>query len=249
MTATAFNVIIPARYGSERLPGKPLRPIAGRPMIAHVLERAMASGAARVIVATDDPRIAEAARAAGGEAVLTRADHETGTDRIAEVVTALALPPDAIVVNLQGDEPLMPPALLTRVAEDLAEYGEADITTVAAELPSAELDNPNAVKVVCDHRGFARYFSRAPIPYPRGGVTDAGSPWRRHLGIYAYRAGFLVRFPMLAPPPAETLERLEQLRALHYGHAIHVIEVAEAPEAGVDTEADIGRVEARLRSG
>lgn len=248
---TEFVVIIPARYGSERLPGKPLRLIAGRPMIAHVQDRAMESGARRVIVATDDERIAATSRDAGGEAVMTRSDHATGTDRIAEVVAALGLAADDIVVNLQGDEPLMPAGLLSALAADLGAHPDSDMATVSTPMPASEVENPNAVKVVCDTQGYALYFSRAPVPWARSGFEDAGgvAAWHRHLGIYAYRAGFLERFPGLAVPEPERLERLEQLRALCHGFRIHVIGVDDSPEPGVDTMADLERVEARLRRG
>lgn len=246
-----FIVIIPARMGSERLPGKPLRPLAERPMVVWVQELAWASGAQRVVVATDDHMVAETARQAGGEAVMTRDEHPTGTDRIAEVVTRLHLDDNAIVVNLQGDEPLMPPALLHAAAEDLAHHPDASIATLATPLEPAAIDDPNQVKLVCDRVGYALYFSRASIPWPRDGVAEATqpTPWRRHLGIYAYRAGFLRRFPSLEVPPLERIERLEQLRALWHGYRIHVADVTEGPEPGVDTADDLERVAARLATG
>jgi 3-deoxy-manno-octulosonate cytidylyltransferase (CMP-KDO synthetase) len=217
-------------------------------MIQHVQERGWASGADRVIVATDDERVAAAARDGGGEALLTREDHATGTDRIAEVAGCLEMADDAILVNLQGDEPLMPPALLRCAAEDLAAHPDASIATLATPIGSETLDNPNEVKVVFDHAGYALYFSRAPIPWPRDGVEapPVTTPWRRHLGIYAYRARFLRRFPTLAVPTLEEMERLEQLRALWHGYRIHITTVDVPPEAGVDTPEDLDRVAARM---
>jgi len=242
----AFTVIIPARMASERLAGKPLCDLGGRTMIERVQEQAWGSGATRVVVATEDEQVASVARAAGGEAVITRCDHATGTDRIAEVTDRLALTDDAIVVNLQGDEPLMPPVLLRAAAEDLAQHPNASIATLATPLDSHAVQDPNYVKVVCDAHGYALYFSRAPIPWPReeGGAEPGSSPWRRHLGIYAYRAGFLRCFPGLEVPRIESLERLEQLRALWHGHPIHIATVNTSPEPGVDTPADLERVAA-----
>lgn len=247
---TAFSVVIPARMGSERLPGKPLRELAGRPMIQHVQKRGWASGADRVIVATDDERVAAAAREVGGEAMVTRGDHATGTDRIAEVAGGLGLSDDAILVNLQGDEPLMPPELLRWTAEDLAGHPDASMATLATRVGAQSMNNPNEVKVVCDRAGYALYFSRAPIPWPRDGVDAQANttPWHRHLGIYAYRAAFLRGFPELAVPELEVMERLEQLRALWHGYRVHITEVETAPEPGVDTPADLERVASRLSS-
>jgi 3-deoxy-manno-octulosonate cytidylyltransferase (CMP-KDO synthetase) len=239
---TDFIVVIPARMGSERLPGKPLLELGGRPMIERVQERAWASGAARVLVATDDERVAAAARRSGGEGYVTSGEHPTGTDRIAEVCRYLELDDDAIVVNLQGDEPLMPPELLTIAADALHRHATADVATLATPLARGLIDDPSAVKVVLDSRGYALYFSRAAIPWPR--EEPAESVWHRHLGLYAYRAGFLHRFPALQVPDIECLERLEQLRALWHGYRIHVTTIAEAPEAGVDTPADLARVAA-----
>ncbi|HKJ94285.1 MAG TPA: 3-deoxy-manno-octulosonate cytidylyltransferase [Gammaproteobacteria bacterium] len=247
---TGFTVIIPARFGSTRLPGKPLRRIAGLPMIRHVHLRAVESGAAAIIVATDDERIVQTCREFGADAVLTSADHGTGTDRLAEVVAQRGLAEDDIVVNLQGDEPLMNPALLTRVADDLAADRKADIATLAVPLPRTQIGNANAVKVVCNRAGQALYFSRAPIPWPRDDEDcgNEGGPWMHHLGIYAYRAGFLGRFPSLEVPAMERLEKLEQLRALYHGYRIVVGCVSEAPGGGVDTEADLARVDSILNA-
>jgi len=250
---SGFHVIIPARFGSTRLPGKPLLPIGDLPMIAHVYRRAAECGADSVVVATDDDRIAAAAEAAGARVCLTRADHPSGTDRLAEVVEQLGLPDDAIVVNLQGDEPLMPPALLIQVAEDLAAHEDAAISTLCAPLDDpAQVADTNVVKVVRDAAGFALYFSRASIPWQRDAMAGADRSgvqldgFRRHLGIYAYRAGFLRRYSGWSPAPIEQAEALEQLRALWQGERIHVIEAAVPPPAGVDTEADLARVRALL---
>jgi len=250
---TVFHVIIPARYGSTRLPGKPLLPIGDEPMIAHVYRRAAECGAAEVVVATDDGRITAVVEGIGARVCLTREDHSSGTDRLAEVVEQLGLDDDAIVVNLQGDEPLMPPQLLVQVAEDLAAHPGASISTLSAPLDNvAQADDPNVVKVVCDREGYALYFSRASIPWQRDARTG-GDPaslvldgFRRHLGIYAYRAGFLRRFAAWAPAPIERAEALEQLRALWQGERIHVVEAAVPPPAGVDTEEDLQRVRAHL---
>ena len=250
---SGFHVIIPARYGSTRLPGKPLLAIGDEPMIAHVYRRAAECGAASVVVATDDQRIAEAAQAAGARVCLTRSDHPSGTDRLAEVVEQLGLADDAIVVNLQGDEPLMPPLLLQQVAKDLAAHPDAAISTLCAPLEDvAQVSDPNVVKVVRDSAGYALYFSRASIPWQRDAMArgdtagvDLGG-FRRHLGIYAYRAGFLRRYSEWQPAPIEQAEALEQLRALWQGERIHVVEAATAPPAGVDTEEDLERVRALL---
>mgnify|MGYP001091558046 FL=1 len=255
-----FTVLIPARYASTRLPGKPLADIAGKPMVVRVAENARASGAARVVVATDDARIADAARAHGVDACLTRSDHPTGTDRLAEAAVALGLADDAIVVNVQGDEPLLAPALVARMAALLASRPDAAIATACHPIhDAAEAFNPNVVKVVLDRAGFALYFSRATIPWARdafAAVRADGQPGRmpedlpiyRHYGLYAYRAGFLRRFPTLAPAPIERFEALEQLRALWHGERI-VVEVTEGtPAPGVDTPEDLERVRALYRA-
>lgn len=240
-----FRVAIPARYASTRFPGKPLAVIAGRPMLEYVWRRACEAGADQVVVATDDERIAAVADGFGATVCMTSAEHASGTDRLAEVARELGWPDDAIVVNLQGDEPLMPPLVLRQVAEDLAALPDAALATLSVPLTDAgERDEPNIVKVVTDRAGYALYFSRAPIPYPR--TPDAATA-QRHLGIYAYRAGFLGRFGGLEPAPIERAEQLEQLRALWHGHRIHVTEAAAVPAAGVDDPADIGRVEAALQ--
>jgi 3-deoxy-manno-octulosonate cytidylyltransferase (CMP-KDO synthetase) len=244
-----FTVLIPARYASTRLPGKALADIAGKPMVVHVAGRARASGAAAVWIATDDERIATAARAHGCDALMTRADHASGTDRIAEAVELLALADDELVVNVQGDEPLIPSDLIGRLAHTLAQRTAASIATACVTIhDTAEFLNPNAVKVVCDHSGHALYFSRAPIPYARdafaaglaaGAPLPDGLPVFRHLGIYAYRAGFLRSYARHAPVAVERFEALEQLRALWHGHRIAVIAVEPAPPPGVDTPEDL----------
>lgn len=243
-----FTVIIPARYGATRLPGKPLLHLAGRPVIAHVWQRAIDSGAGRVIVATDDARIAEAVRAIGGSVCLTRADHPSGTDRLAEVVEREGLSPEAIIVNLQGDEPLMPPALLTQVAEALAAEPRAAMATLSAPMTDADmLHDPHTVKVLTDQAGRALYFSRAPVPWDREGQPRRQiAAARRHLGIYAYRADFLARHAALPPSELEQLEQLEQLRALEAGEWIQVAEAVTAPGQGIDTAADLMAAEMHL---
>ncbi|MCQ4347877.1 3-deoxy-manno-octulosonate cytidylyltransferase [Pseudomonas stutzeri] len=244
-----FVVVIPARYASTRLPGKPLQDIAGKPMIQYVWEQARRSSASRVVVATDDARIVEACRGFGAEVLLTRAEHSSGTDRLAEVAGQLALPGDAIVVNVQGDEPLIPPAIIDQVAANLAANPQAGIATLAEPLQAAEqLFNPNVVKLVADASGLALTFSRAPLPWARDAFAagrdslPAGVPFRRHIGIYAYRAGFLHDFVAWGPCWLEDTECLEQLRALWHGVRIHVADAIEAPPAGVDTPEDLQRV-------
>lgn len=245
-----FHVVIPARYGSTRLPGKPLLDIAGKPMIRHVYERATESGAVEVVIATDDARIADAAAGFGARVCMTAATHNSGTDRIAEAARTAGWPDDAIVVNLQGDEPLMPPALLAQVAGALEAQPDADTATLAAPLDAVEqLFDPNVVKVVCDRQGMALYFSRATIPWKRDLFRTDTVPapaWAdgvmRHLGIYAYRAGFLARYAGLPVSPLETAESLEQLRILWNGGRIVVAVAVKAPPAGVDTRADLERV-------
>ncbi len=246
-------IAIPARFGSSRLPGKPLRLLAGEPLIAHVIRRAQALGRVRVVVATDDMRIAEVAERMGVEACLTRADHVSGSDRLAECADRLGLADDTILVNLQGDEPLMPQACLAQVAKALLKHPEAAIATLVERISEAEqLFDPNVVKVVCDRAGFARYFSRAPIPYARDAfaLTQAelprGLPALRHIGLYAYRVGALRRFTALPRSPLEHFESLEQLRALEHGLPIVVELAAEPVPAGVDTQADLFRVAGQL---
>jgi 3-deoxy-manno-octulosonate cytidylyltransferase (CMP-KDO synthetase) len=245
----SFIVAIPARHGSMRLPGKPLRLIGGVPMIVHVTARALEAGAAEVVVATDDARIAEALQGRGARVAMTRADHASGSDRIAEVAEASHWSDETIVVNLQGDEPLAPASGIRAVAAALA-GSDAPMATLATPIVSAaELFDPDCVKVVCDAAGRALYFSRAPLPWPRDAFArdrsalPAQAPLLRHIGIYAYRAGFLRRFAALAPTPLERCESLEQLRALEHGHAIAVCLAPEPFPAGVDSADDLARVE------
>lgn len=251
--ADGFHVVIPARHGSSRLPGKALLPLRAKPMLQWVYERACASGARSVRIATDHPAILEAARAFGAEARLTSAAHPSGTDRIAELAAIERWPESDIVVNVQGDEPLMPPALIRQTAELLESTPEADIATLATPIVSLEeLLDPNAVKVVVDLRGRALYFSRAPIPWWRDGAPAGPASQRnfaharRHIGIYAYRVGALARLAGLAPAPLETAERLEQLRALEHGLAICVADARERPGPDVNTAEDLERVAALL---
>lgn len=242
-------IAMPARYGASRLPGKPLLEIAGKPLIAHVIERAAQMPGCERVVATDDARIADVARSLGVDAVLTRTDHPTGSDRLAEVVERLGWPDDSIVVNLQGDEPLMPLSCLHAVIDALLEDAGAAAATLATLIVhSAEIHDPSCVKVVADQRGRALYFSRAPIPWARDAwaqdrsAMPAGLPVRRHLGLYAYRAGTLRRFAALAQTPLERFESLEQLRLLENGMAIALRPAPEAIPPGVDTPADLERV-------
>ncbi len=246
-----YIVVIPARMASSRLPDKPLADLGGKPMVVRTAEQARASRAQRVYIATDDQRVVSAAQSHGFEALMTRADHSTGTDRLAEVVDLLSLPDEQIVVNLQGDEPLADPALLDAVAECLAARPDAAIATCAAPVADGPtLFNSNAVKVVCDATGRALYFSRAPIPWARDALAAApetlapGVPALHHIGLYAYRAGFLRQFPKLSQGVLERFEALEQLRALEHGHPIVVHRIAGHPAAGVDTPADLARVQA-----
>jgi 3-deoxy-manno-octulosonate cytidylyltransferase (CMP-KDO synthetase) len=248
-----FRVVIPARYASTRLPGKVLLPIGGKPMLQWVHERASAAGAAEVLIATDDERIMSAARAFGAAALLTARGHASGTDRIAEVARARGWAGADIVVNLQGDEPLMPAAVIAQVAALLAGEAQADIGTVATAIESLEeLMDPSAVKVVTDARGLALYFSRAPIPWNRDGASagladqrDFGGG-RRHRGIYAYRVAALLRLAQLPHGPLEQREKLEQLRALEHGVRICVGEAVERPGPDVNTLADLERVRALI---
>ena len=262
-----FAVVIPARQASTRLPGKMLADIAGKPMVVHVADRARASGALEVIVATDHKDIAAAVARHGHQAVLTRLDHISGTDRIAEVAAQRSYPPGHIVVNVQGDEPLIEPELIRDVARQLAGHPEAAIATACCPMADAEpFWNSNTVKVVLDCNGYALYFSRAPIPYARDAfartserVADAhsfdmtqlpeGLPAYRHIGIYAYRAAFLASYTNLAAAPIERYEALEQLRALWHGYRISVAITDAAPHAGVDTADDLERVKKLINSG
>lgn len=247
-----FTVLIPARMASTRLPDKPLADLAGLPMIVRVAQRAAQSGARRVTVAADDPRILRACDAHGVEAVLTRADHPSGSDRLAEACGLLGLAGDDIVVNVQGDEPLIDPALVHHCAGLLAQRDDCVMSTAAHPLSRPEdVGNPNVVKVVLDAQGRALYFSRAPIPWWRDApASDGGSlstpPPLRHIGLYAYRAGFLRRFPELPASPLERIEALEQLRVLWHGERIAVHVTPHDPGPGVDTPEDLARVRALL---
>jgi len=240
-----FHVVIPARFASTRLPGKPLLQIAGKPMVVRVAEQAAKSGARQIWIATDHQPIIAAVHEHGFKACLTHAHHASGTDRIAEVVEQHNWPDDTIVVNVQGDEPLMPPALIRAVAEHLHNHPECAIATACHPIHDADaMRNPNIVKVVLDKGGNALYFSRAPIPWPRdafaqGSALPENFTALRHIGIYAYRAGFLRTFRQLAPAAIEQAEALEQLRALWHGYKIGVTVTSDVPPCGVDTEADL----------
>ncbi|WP_127347853.1 3-deoxy-manno-octulosonate cytidylyltransferase [Pseudidiomarina mangrovi] len=247
----SFTVIIPARYASSRLPGKPLAMIGDKTMVQRVYERAAAAGAAEVIVATDDQRIVDAVEAFGGRAMLTASHHQSGTERIAEVIEYLAIADDHIVVNVQGDEPFIPPEIIRQVADNLANQRLAQMATLAVPIESIdEVMSPHAVKVVTDVNGYALYFSRAPIPYERDALGQqqlgALADYRRHIGIYAYRAGFVWRYVEWPASPLEQIESLEQLRVLWYGERIHVAEAIKAPPAGIDTPADLMRANQQL---
>ena len=238
-----FLVVIPARLGSTRLPRKPLADIGGKPMVIRVAERAMQSNAQSVVVATDSTEIQAACDEHRIECLLTSADHPTGTDRIAEVAQLLKLPADTLVVNVQGDEPLIPPGLINQVAQTLADHSACAISTIAVPIEDdAEITNPNVVKVVLSRSGEAMYFSRAAIPFVRDSDTAGKITHLRHLGIYAYRADFLQAYTRLDPAPPEQAEALEQLRALWNGFRIAVHTATEAPPAGVDTPEDLERV-------
>lgn len=251
--SASFKVVIPARYASTRLPGKPLLNIAGKPMIVHVCEKAQQAGADAVVVATDDERILQAVGHLGIDAVMTRSDHQSGTERIAEVAARYGWAEDTVVVNLQGDEPLIPPEIIRDLAEVLAVQQHAGIATLAAKIvDEEEIFNPNAVKVVLNKEDYALYFSRAPIPWDRDGFkaynkhTSGKLPSLRHIGMYAYRAGFLKRYCSWSASVLETVESLEQLRILWEGEAIKVKIIDRTPPAGVDTQEDLQRVEQLL---
>lgn len=250
-----FTVVIPARFASSRLPGKPLADIAGKPLIQHVYERAAQSTAERVIIATDDTRIESAARSFDAEVCMTSSYHRSGTERIAEVIQILGLNDDEVVVNLQGDEPMMPPGLIAQVSEQLKDHANAKIATLCARIrEDADLFNPNVVKVVRDHEGYALYFSRAPIPWDRNRFPAKMSQFAfnnlaacehhnyyKHIGLYAYTAGFVQHYINYPQSTLEQLESLEQLRVLENGHRIHVSEAQQDCGIGVDTEEDLHR--------
>ncbi|WP_096085801.1 3-deoxy-manno-octulosonate cytidylyltransferase [Agaribacterium haliotis] len=261
----SFSVIIPARFASTRLPGKPLADIAGKSMIQRVWEQASLSDAERVIIATDHQGVADCAKGFGAEVCMTRADHESGTDRLAEVVGKLAFADSDIVVNVQGDEPLMPPAVINQVAKNLQLASQASCATASERICDAErFFDANAVKVVADAQGLALYFSRAPMPWHRGLLNDLSSdrqqslalvekalaeqPAFKHIGIYAYRVALLNAFVTWPLCALESIEKLEQLRILHQGHRIHVAEACEAVPGGIDTQADLDKLRKQLES-
>ncbi|PUA29865.1 MAG: 3-deoxy-manno-octulosonate cytidylyltransferase [Cellvibrio sp. 79] len=252
----SFYVVIPARYASTRLPAKPLKEIAGKPMIQHVYERANLSDAAQVIIATDDARIEAAAKSFGARVCMTSAAHNSGTDRLQEVAAQLGLKPDDIIVNVQGDEPLIPPEVINQVAKNLATNTYASVATLSEPIHSLDdFRNPNIVKAVADQTGKALYFSRAPMPWPRDHFAQlevnslpAKFPAQRHIGIYAYRVALLNRFITWPQAMLEKIESLEQLRVLANGEAIHIAEACAQVPGGVDTEADLLRVKALLEN-
>ena len=251
MSTPEFIVAVPARFAASRLPGKPLRLLGGEPIVRHVVRRALAAGAAQVVLATDDPRIADAVDGLAVRVCMTRADHASGTDRLAECAAQCAWSDDALVVNLQGDEPFAPVAALQAVARCLADSAAPMATLAAPITDTATLFDPNAVKVVVDAQGYALYFSRAPIPWHRDRyavdrVSAPESPCLRHIGLYAYRAGFLRVFQSLPAGRLEQLEALEQLRVLEAGHRIAVALSPEPFPPGIDTEDDLARAEAAL---
>lgn len=255
----SYVVVIPARFGSSRLPGKPLADIAGEPMVVHVMRRCATSSAERVLVATDDQRVADVVKQAGGEVVMTHADHASGTDRLQEVARILNLPDEAIIVNVQGDEPLIPHDVIAQVASNLSAHPECGMATLCEPIRSRrDLFNPNIVKTVFDSAGLALYFSRAPIPWHRDEFAQRGlsqdaqldesedalpeGNWWRHIGIYAYRVKFLHQFVEWPAAQLETTEALEQLRAMANGVRIHIAPACADVPGGVDTDADLQRV-------
>lgn len=252
----SFTVIIPARFASSRLPGKPLAEIAGKPMIQHVFEKAQQSGAKRVIIATDNEKVAKAAKGFGAEVCMTSEQHNSGTERLAEVVEKLSIPDEEIIVNIQGDEPLIPPIIVRQVAENLAKF-KVNMASLAVKIHDAqELFNPNVVKVVTDKNGYVLYFSRSVIPYDRDQFmhlhdvekVHLADCYLRHIGIYAYRAGFIKQYVQWQPTQLENLEKLEQLRVLWHGEPIHVEQAKAVPEVGVDTPEDLEKVRSILEN-
>ena len=253
MSSCKFTVVIPARFGSSRLPGKPLADIAGKPMIQHVYERALESNAVRVIIATDDERIEQVAKSFGAEVCMTQASHPSGTDRLQEVAAIFEMADDELVVNVQGDEPLIPASVINQVAENLNNAKEAGAATLSDPITDPEqIFNPNVVKVVSDNSGCALYFSRATIPWARDDFAREPKIIpdciRRHIGIYAYRVTLLNQFVQWGMSPLEEVEALEQLRLMWNGHKIHVADAVETPPHGVDTEHDLEAVRRILSS-
>ena len=244
----SFIVVIPARFHSTRLPGKPLLDIGGKPMLHHVVDKARLSNADAVYVATDDERISESCKAVGIEVIMTSSEHRSGTDRIEEVARLLELPDEAIVVNVQGDEPLIPPEVINQVAEDIQSHVDAQICTLYEDFTSAEeVANPNIVKVVTDDAGYALYFSRAPIPFPRNSeLATSQAAYKRHVGLYSYRVKVLHDFVTWSPGELEQLEQLEQLRALANDTRIHVQKACANIPPGVDTQDDLEQARALL---
>jgi 3-deoxy-manno-octulosonate cytidylyltransferase (CMP-KDO synthetase) len=244
-----YNIVIPARYDSSRLPGKPLADINGKPMIQHVYERACESRAAEIVIATDNELVCAAAVAFGASVCMTRADHESGTDRLCEVLDRLGWDDETVVVNLQGDEPLMPPAIIDQVANNLLQHKAADCATLYTSLSSPEAWDPNIVKLVTDSEGYALYFSRAVIPFLRDPDATRVPLYKRHLGLYAYTGRLLRLFRQLPPCELEQTEKLEQLRLLWNGRRIHAALALALPGHGVDTADDLERVRSMLASG
>lgn len=245
-----YKIVIPARYASSRLPGKPLIELAGKPMIQHVYERAVETGIEDIVIATDNDRIKAVASAFGADVMMTSPDHDNGTERIAEVVQARGWSDDTVVVNLQGDEPLIPRSLIATTAQSLIDHPQAGMSSVCTALDAdRDVFDPNVVKVVLDRLGFAMYFSRASIPWDRDsyrdqpGVKTARMPVYRHIGMYGYRVSFLNEYSQMEPCALENTECLEQLRALWYGVRIHMAVIDQAPGHGVDTPDDVARVE------
>ncbi|MDF7669830.1 3-deoxy-manno-octulosonate cytidylyltransferase [Orbaceae bacterium ESL0721] len=243
-----FSVIIPARYASSRLPAKPLADIAGKPMIVRVMEQAQKSSASKVIIATDHQQVFDTVTTYGGKAILTSREHKSGTERLAEIIDIEKFADDEIVVNVQGDEPLIPPIIIDQVAQNLMQYKTGMATLAVPIATPEEAFDPNAVKVVTDCNGYALYFSRATIPWDRDRFAKStqtiGDFYRRHIGIYAYRAGFIRQYVNWETSPLEQIEMLEQLRVLWYGEKIHVAVAKEQPGIGVDTEEDLQKVRA-----
>ncbi len=240
----AYTIVIPARYGSSRFPGKPLADIAGKPMIQHVYERCLQSGASRIVVATDDERIVACVEGFGGDTCLTSSKHESGTERISEVIEILGLDEDEIIVNVQGDEPLIPPQVIDQVADNLFSRPAVNMATLAVEITQdEEKSNPNVVKVVLDKDGYALYFSRSLIPFQRELAVSFDHSYLRHIGLYSYRAKFVKQYLAWQASPLEHIECLEQLRVLWHGEKLHVDIASQQPPPGVDSPEDLKLVQ------